>query len=224
VFLIAFDLDGTLIDSRQDLAESTNEMLESYGAPPLPIDDVAGFVGEGARILVERALAASGRDPNEPDALDRFRSIYDRRLLIHTRPYDGIREVVAEAASRAALAVLTNKPEAPSRRLLDAFEFSSYFRWVIGGDSGFPRKPDPSALMHLISASGASPATTLFVGDSMIDVHTARAAGAHACVAHYGFGHFRGGLSLTDRELSARTPAEIGRAIETFMARLRPSI
>jgi phosphoglycolate phosphatase len=83
-FLIAFDLDGTLIDSRQDLAESTNEMLESYGAPPLPIDEVAGFVGEGA-CAGAAELAASGRS-DEPDALDRFLAIYDRRLLIHTRP------------------------------------------------------------------------------------------------------------------------------------------
>jgi phosphoglycolate phosphatase len=222
-FLIVFDLDGTLIDSRQDLAESTNEMLESYGAPALPIDEVAGFVGEGARVLVQRALAASGRNPDEPDALDRFRSIYDRRLLIHTRPYAGIREVVEAAAPRAALAVLTNKPEAPSRTLLDAFDLSSYFRWVIGGDSGFPRKPDPAGLLHLISAAGASPSTTLVVGDSMIDVQTARAAGARACVALFGFGHLRGGLALTDNELGAKTPADVGRAIETFLALLRPS-
>jgi len=221
--LIAFDLDGTLIDSRQDLAESTNEMLESYGAPPLPIDEVASLVGEGARVLVQRALAAAGLNPDEPDALARFLSIYNRRLLIHTQLYDGIREVVEAAASRAALAVLTNKPEAPSRQLLDAFGLSSYFRWVIGGDSGFPRKPDPAGLLHLISASGASPTTTLFVGDSMIDVYTARAAGARACVAHFGFGHLRVSLSLTDGELSAHTPTDIGRAIETFMGLLRPS-
>lgn len=85
--LVVFDLDGTLIDSRLDLAESTNEMLAAYGAAPLPIDDVAGMVGEGARMLVERALAAAGRDPQTPDALARFREIYDRRLLVHTLPY-----------------------------------------------------------------------------------------------------------------------------------------
>jgi phosphoglycolate phosphatase len=82
--LIVFDLDGTLIDSRLDLAESTNEMLETYGAPALPVDVVAGMVGEGAKVLVQRALAAAGRSPDEPDALQRFRAIYDRRLLIHT--------------------------------------------------------------------------------------------------------------------------------------------
>src|ERR1043165_4483525 len=139
--LVVFDLDGTLVDSRRDLAESTNEMLESYGAPALPVDDVARMVGEGAKVLVERALAASGLDPHEPDALTRFREIYDRRLLIHTRPYDGIETAVRKISQTATLAVLTNKPEAPSRRLLDAFKLASYFPSVIGGDSGPPRKP-----------------------------------------------------------------------------------
>src|SRR6188768_555259 len=95
--LVVFDLDGTLIDSRLDLAESTNEMLATYGAPALPIDQVAMMVGEGARKLVERALAASGLDPAEPDALSRFRRIYDRRLLLNTRPYPGVPEMIAEA-------------------------------------------------------------------------------------------------------------------------------
>jgi phosphoglycolate phosphatase len=143
--LIVFDLDGTLIDSRRDLAESTNEMLESYGAAARPIDEVAGLVGEGAKVLVERALAAAGRNPLEPGALDRFRAIYDRRLLTHTVPYPGIPELVRSAAARTPLAVLSNKPEAPTRVLLDAFDLSPYFRWVQGGDSAFPRKPHPAA-------------------------------------------------------------------------------
>ena len=117
--LVIFDLDGTLIDSRRDLAESTNEMLASYGAAALPIDEVAAMVGEGAKVLVERALAAAGLDPAAPGALDRFRAVYDRRLFEHTRPYAGIDIVVRDAAAGAALAVLSNKPEAPSRRLLE---------------------------------------------------------------------------------------------------------
>ena len=143
--LVVFDLDGTLIDSRLDLAESTNEMLESYGARALPVDTVAAMVGEGARLLVERALAASGLSPLEPDALDRFRAIYDRRLLIRTRPYDGIAAVVERASTRASLALLTNKPEPPTHRLLDAFGLARYFPRVIGGEAAFPRKPDPAA-------------------------------------------------------------------------------
>src|SRR5437016_886228 len=113
VSLVVFDLDGTLIDSRLDLANSTNEMLQSYGAAPLPVDEVAQMVGDGAKKLVERALAAAGRDPQEPEALDRFRAIYDRRLLEHTIPYDGIADLVQGEADRGMpLGVLTNKPEA----------------------------------------------------------------------------------------------------------------
>src|SRR6476659_8015863 len=156
--LIVFDLDGTLIDSRLDLAESTNEMLGTYGAPPLAIDQVGMMVGEGARKLVERALEASGLDPAEPDALARFRRIYDRRLLIHTRPYDGVPDMVEQARGLGALAVLTNKPDLPTRRLLDAFGLTPQFRRVIGGDSDHARKPDPSGLQALMAESGDGPA------------------------------------------------------------------
>jgi phosphoglycolate phosphatase len=211
--LIVFDLDGTLIDSRLDLAESTNEMLSGYGARPLPVDAVAAMVGEGARVLVARALGAAGLDPDEPDALRRFREIYDRRLLIHTRPYDGIEEVVSQMAERHPLAVLTNKPEAPSRRLLDAFGLARHFRRVIGGDSGPARKPDPAGLHVLMGEFGAMPAATWLVGDSMIDVETARRAGVRMCVALYGFGQLRGELVLDGSEATVRVAPEIPAAL-----------
>ncbi len=213
--LIVFDLDGTLIDSRLDLAESTNEMLSEYGATPLPVDAVAAMVGEGAKVLVARALGAAGLDPDDPDALRRFREIYDRRLLVHTRPYDGIEEVVSRMAERHPLAVLTNKPEAPSRRLLDAFGLARHFRRVIGGDSGPARKPDPAGLHALMAEFGASPPATWLVGDSMIDVQTARRAGVRMCVALYGFGQLRGELVLDGSEATVRVAPEIPAAIGT---------
>src|SRR5262245_32046345 len=153
-------------------------MLGTYGAPALALETVLSLVGEGAKVLVQRALAVSGLDPGTPDALDRFREIYDRRLLVHTRPYDGIPEVVAAIAATHPLAVLTNKPEAPTRRLLDAFALAPYFTWVVGGDSRFPRKPDPAALRSLMEQAAAKPDQTMLVGDSMVDVETARRAGA----------------------------------------------
>jgi len=94
--LIAFDLDGTLIDSSRDLANSVNELLGELGAPPLPIDEVRAMIGSGAKVLIRRALAASGI-PEDPQAIGRFLDIYDRRLLDHTRPYEGIPEIVREA-------------------------------------------------------------------------------------------------------------------------------
>jgi phosphoglycolate phosphatase len=216
--LVVFDLDGTLIDSRLDLAESTNEMLESYGARALAVDAVAGMVGEGARLLVQRALEAAGLDPGDPTALDRFRAIYDRRLLMRTRPYDGIVAVVERASTRAPLAVLTNKPESPTHRLLDAFGLTRFFPWVIGGEAAFPRKPDPAALKFLMTEAGSTPATTLMVGDSMIDIETARRAGTPVCVAMYGFGKLRGELTLRGDELVAETPADVGVVIERFLS------
>jgi phosphoglycolate phosphatase len=215
--LVVFDLDGTLVDSRRDLADSTNEMLASYGAPALPIEGVAAMVGEGARVLVERALAASGLARAVPEALDRFRAIYDRRLLIHTRPYPGIPEVVRDAAARASVALLTNKPEAPARRLLDAFGLLPSFRWVMGGDGAFPRKPDPAALTYLMSQAGAGPSATLLVGDSLVDVQTAERAGVRLCVASYGFARLDGAAAGAGA-LVAATPAGVGEVIARVLA------
>jgi phosphoglycolate phosphatase len=216
--LIVFDLDGTLIDSRLDLANSTNEMLATYGVRPLPVDDVVAMVGEGAKVLVERALAAARITPPVEEALARFRATYDRRLLESTRPYDGVDDLLAMASTRATLAVLTNKPLAPAERLLDAFGWTPHFRWVVGGDSPFPRKPDPSALQYLIQQAGVAPASTLFVGDSRIDVETARHAGVHLCLVTYGFGWTHQQLELGSTDVAAATPAEVGRAIERLLA------
>jgi phosphoglycolate phosphatase len=207
--LIVFDLDGTLVDSRLDLAESTNEVLASYGAPALPVDRVAMMVGEGARVLVSRALAAAGLNPAEPEALDRFLDIYGRRLLVHTKPYEGIPQALAALGAASPLAVLTNKPGAPTRRILDAFDLARHFPHVIGGDSALGRKPDPAGLHALIAQHGVSAESTWLVGDSMIDVETARRAGTRMCVVLYGFGQLRGELVLDGTEVTARTPAEI---------------
>jgi len=210
---MVFDLDGTLIDSRRDLAESTNEMLATYGAPALSIDRVGMMIGEGAKKLVQRALAASGLDPAEPEALARFREIYDRRLLLHTRPYPGVPEMIAQARTLGPLAVLTNKPEEPTRTLLNAFDLSSSFRRVIGGDSSFPRKPDPTGLRALMAEFESTPETTWLVGDSMVDVETARRASTRLCVVLYGFGQLRGELVLDGRESQATTAADVTRIL-----------
>ncbi len=211
--LVVFDLDGTLVDSRLDLAESTNEVLATYGAPALPVDRVAMMVGEGARKLVERALAAAGLDAAEPEALARFLEIYGRRLLVHTRPYEGVPEVLACLSADVPLAVLTNKPGALTQRLLDAFDLTRHFTQVIGGDSPWGRKPDPAGLAALMQAHDSAAAETWLVGDSMIDVETARRAGTRMCVVLYGFGQLRGELALDGTEAVARTPAEILHAL-----------
>ncbi|HET9369629.1 MAG TPA: HAD-IA family hydrolase [Vicinamibacterales bacterium] len=216
--LIVFDLDGTLIDSRLDIAESANEVVESYGGAALPIDRVSTMIGEGAQILVERALEAGGLDPAEPEALARFKRIYDRRLLLHTKPYEGIPDALARLTTRATLAVLTNKPEAPTYRLLHVFELDRRFAWVVGGDGAHPRKPDPAGLRYLIETAGSSAERTLYVGDSMIDVETARRAGVDLLVAKYGFGELRGELQLRADEPTVDDSRMLGEKIEAWLS------
>ena len=187
--LIVFDLDGTLVDSRRDLAESANAVLGQSGCGPLPEEAIGRLVGDGAATLVARAFeAAACRKP--PDALERFLAVYNSRLLKFTRPYPGIPKALTELAARADLAVLTNKPLHATREILHGLDLAMHFRsdWVLGGDGPFARKPDPAGLLHLASAADVTPAQTVLVGDSVIDWRTARAAGARACLARYGFG------------------------------------
>jgi len=184
--LIAFDLDGTLIDSSRDLADSVNELLGELGAAPLPLEDVTKMIGEGAKVLIRRALAASGI-VEDPGAITRFLEIYDGKLLDHTRPYAGITDVVRAARKHARVAVLTNKPLAPSEKVLAGLGMRDLFDDVIGSDGPYPRKPDPAALLALMERAGATPARTLMIGDSRIDYETARSAAARCCLVAYGF-------------------------------------
>jgi phosphoglycolate phosphatase len=190
--LIVFDLDGTLIDSRRDLADAANALLVECAAPSLAEEDIGQMVGEGAAVLVARAFAASGTVP-PADALARFLAIYDRHLLDHTRPYAGTPETLSTLAGRATLAVLTNKPLGATRRILEGLDLGRYFGagLVVGGDGPFPRKPDAAGLKHLMEAARSHPSDTLLVGDSFIDWKTARAGLTSICLARYGFG-FRG--------------------------------
>ena len=186
--LIVFDLDGTLIDSRRDLAESANEILQECGCQPHAEEAIGRMVGDGAATLVARVFATA-HCPQPPDALQRFLALYNSRLLRFTRPYPGIPELLATLDGRATLGVLTNKPLAPTRAILDGLDLAKHFgSLVVGGDGPLPRKPDPSGLADLISRAGVESTETVLVGDSVIDSRTARAAKAFACGARYGYG------------------------------------
>ncbi len=209
--LVVFDLDGTLIDSKRDLANAVNGLLVECGAAPLPEDEVGRMVGDGAATLVARAFVAR-RLAQPPDALQRFLAIYDAHLADYTRPYDGVIPTLSALSGRATLAVLTNKPLGATRQLLDRLELAPFFTssLVLGGDGPWPRKPDPAGLRHLMAAVGASAGETLLVGDSPIDWRTSLAAPSAICVARYGFGY--AGFSADDLasvEMIVETPGEL---------------
>jgi phosphoglycolate phosphatase len=190
--LLVFDLDGTLVDSLRDLAEAANDLLIECGREPLSHDGIGRMVGDGAATLVARVFAASG-GPQPVDALSRFLALYNGRLLRWTRPYPGIPEALETLSRRTTLAVLTNKPLAPTRQILEGLELSRYFEpeRVVGGDGPFPRKPDPAGLLHLAASAGVSASETVLIGDSAIDWQTAQAARTGVRVVRYGFGFQR---------------------------------
>ncbi len=206
-----FDLDGTLIDSRRDLADSANEMLDGYGALPLGEEQIASMVGCGAPTLVKRVITAADVEAPLEEALARFLAAYDERLTHHTRPYDGIPELLDELRSRpVAMALLTNKPLAQSVRILDVFGLSKYFQWVVGGNGPWPRKPEPDGMQFLMREAAAQPSETVLIGDSMVDLQTSRNAGVRICLARYGFGFAELAVSdLRGDEWLVDTPAEI---------------
>ena len=183
---IVFDLDGTLVDSRRDLTAAVNHVLRSFGMPELPLETVCQYIGEGARILVQRALGPA-QQARLDEGLRLFLAYYGAHLLDDTRPYDGIPEALAALAERGVvLSVLTNKPVAMSRAILDGLGLLSRFVAVAGGDSLPARKPDPGGVDYLLATTHTSRERTLLVGDSLIDMKTANAARVAFCGVAWG--------------------------------------
>lgn len=218
--LVAFDLDGTLVDSHRDIADATNAVIADLGGTPLPLDVVTSLVGEGAAVLVRRAMERGGvKGVDLRDALARFLVHYDARLLANTLPYPGMIEALTAIQDGRRLAVLTNKPQQPSLRILDGLGMRSYFADVIGGDTEYGRKPDPAGLLALIANAGVTPGETLLVGDSPVDLATARSAGAAICLARYGFGYRFDGTELDGRELIIDDASAVVAAVQALDAR-----
>jgi len=217
--LIAFDLDGTLIDSRRDLADSANQLISELGGAPLTEEAVGRMVGDGARVLVERALAAAKlADPGH--ALARFLEIYDTRLLNHTRPYAGVEQAIGAARRGARVTMLTNKPLHHTTRLVDALGWAPLFDEIVGGDNPRGRKPAPGALLAMMGTAGVTAAQTLMVGDSKVDLDTARGAGARCCLVSFGFGFESVDKAPIEGETIVTDVATLVRQIEAFVARV----
>ncbi|MGE5190347.1 MAG: HAD-IA family hydrolase [Gemmatimonadota bacterium] len=185
--LLVFDLDGTLVDSKVDLANSVNHALAGFDLPPLPNETVYTYVGNGATMLIRRALGPA-REAILPEVLDLFLDHYRRHLLDTTLPYPGVAETLRDRAGEYEMAVLTNKPLGMTRALLDGLSLTRYFVDVRGGDSFDNKKPHPEGLLRIMDARGTAAGETLMVGDSVNDVLAGRGAGVLTCGVTYGLG------------------------------------
>jgi phosphoglycolate phosphatase len=188
---ILFDLDGTLVDSAPDLARTMNVLLERRGRRPLTLDDVRHMVGQGAKVLMERAMAATGEPASARDIdrmFDEFLAYYNHHIADESRPFPGVREALERLTEAGcAMAVCTNKPEWPSRRLLEELGLDGYFGAIVGGDTLAVRKPDPGHLHECIRRVGAAPGRAIMVGDSRTDVDAARAAAVPVVAVTFGY-------------------------------------
>ncbi len=187
VDLVIFDLDGTLIDSRQDLANAVNATRVHLGMAALPDDVVVSYVGNGAPMLVRRALGGEVSEAELGRALQFFLNRYREHALDCTRLYPGVREAIERLRTAGKkLAVLTNKPTAVSRTIIEGLGVGGNFFAVHGGDSFESKKPDPIGVNALMKEAGVGREQTMMVGDSSVDIFTARNAGVRACGVTYG--------------------------------------
>ena len=191
--LVMFDLDGTLIDSRLDLVHSVNAALRHIGRASLPDEVIASYVGDGAPILIQRALGGEAVDEAVVrQGLQFFLSYYREHKLDHTTVYDGVKEALARVQSRSngvprKMAVLSNKPVVPSRAIVEALGLGAFFRQIYGGNSFATKKPAPEGALKLLEENGVRAEEAAIVGDSHVDIETGRNAGLWTVGVNYGF-------------------------------------
>jgi phosphoglycolate phosphatase len=184
---LIFDLDGTLIDSKRDLIHSVNAMLQEMRRPQLAAETISGYIGHGAPQLVARALGGTATAEELKQGLQYFLGYYEEHKMDNTCAYPGVQETL-EQLRHVPMAVLTNKPARISVRILNALGLADYFRAIYGGNSFGTKKPDPLGAATILRELGAEASEALLVGDSEVDVQTARNAGTLAAAVNYGFG------------------------------------
>jgi phosphoglycolate phosphatase len=187
IILLIFDLDGTLVDSKLDLALSVNAMLAEMKCAQLPHEQIATYVGHGVTTLIRRALGDAATEENIERGLEFFLAYYRQHMLDNTVAYPGVREALDELKGWR-LAVLTNKPVRFSQEILSGLGVAQFFACVYGGNSFAQKKPDPVGVLKLMDDTKVSPRQTLIIGDSDTDVLTGRNAGIWTCGVTYGFG------------------------------------
>ena len=185
--LLVLDLDGTLIDSSLDLALAVNATRKRFDLDPLSLDQVAGYVGNGAEMLIRRSLQPDATDRSVQDGLQFFLQYYRENMLVNTKLYPGVREALEIwRAAGKKMAVLTNKPVRFSQDLVAGLGIADYFARVYGGNSFETKKPDPFGLNRIMQELRVMPARTLMIGDSSVDVQTARNAGTTCAGVTFG--------------------------------------
>ena len=184
---IIFDLDGTLIDSKLDLVHSVNATLRKLNRPELPEETISSYVGNGAPVLVAKSLGPDVPSAELDRALKFFLTHYEEHKMDNTCAYPGVPEALRELSSMP-MAVLTNKPVRISVRILEALGLSKYFRAIYGGNSFATKKPDPLGVHTILREFSVRPNEALLIGDSEVDVQTARNAGILSAIVNYGFG------------------------------------
>ncbi len=197
-----FDLDGTLIDSKMDLVHSVNAMLRETGRAEQPAEVVASYVGHGAPQLIASVLGSDSNEKERQEALAVFLAHYEVQKLNLTRPYAGVVEGLRALADHP-MAVLTNKPTTLGLEILEGLKLAKYFRCIYGGDSFERKKPDPSGALAIVNELGVKPREAAMVGDSDVDIQTARNAGMLAVGVTYGFGQHNPQLCPADLYVDA---------------------
>ena len=212
---LVFDLDGTLIDSRKDITTAINQLRAELGLPPLTLDQVVGMVGEGAKVLIRRALADWDADLGPErlkEVLDRYLVLYREVCVDTTRAYPGIEEMLEELAAAYRMAVLSNKGEKLSVFILEELDLAFHFKAVLGGDSLPTRKPNPAGLRALADRFAVPVESLMLVGDSRVDAETARNAGCAFALVEWGFPRTPGSDGL-ETDVKASDPADLSRKL-----------
>ena len=182
---ILFDLDGTLVDSRKDIAVSANVVRQHFGREPLAVDQVVAMIGDGLTMLIRRALSGMD-DLSIAKGIEVFRNHYRDHCTIHTCPYPGVEEVL-QSCQPLPMAIVTNKPTSFAVQILKALELEDRFVAVVGGDSPELLKPSPTPLTKaMASMKGIKPASVIMVGDSLPDIEAGKNAGTQTCGVTYG--------------------------------------
>jgi len=184
--LVIFDFDGTIIDSKLDIANSVLATLKELNLTPISYDAIYGYVGTGVEPLIRQSVEAAGGNGNMERALSVFRNHYWENLLVHTIPYPGVMEGL-EKLDNMPLALLSNKSKRFVDKIVQGLGMERYFSYIFGGDSFSRKKPDPEAIHHMVKKSGVPPSSALMVGDSGVDIKTGKNAGVKTCGVTYGY-------------------------------------